>query len=283
MAASSTPELDWIAPWVNWRMVIGVPVPNPTWVSPSPAPSDSVTRSRKQVVLSLNPGVLRLARLLPTTSIAVDMASSAERAVEKDVNISVSCQLVVWVVPVVMDCSSVWNCASWVRNWVLSAGFNGSWFWIWATRSCRNSFLVTSVVLLAAVVLVELLLGVVGTLCAIAGIISFSLGIHGVAADFGGNHLVHRLLCITVVVEPGNQPGVDQPSVGHLDHLIRLVLLEGTQRGNGIHRHHLAAQHLRYLGGCRRSREVVGVIAVAAGGPGSAGVGAESVVCFVRK
>ena len=44
-----------------------------------------------------------------------------------------------------MDCSSVWNCASWVRNWTLSVGLRGSWFFICATSSCRNIFLVTVV------------------------------------------------------------------------------------------------------------------------------------------
>src|ERR1017187_7894378 len=304
MAASSTPELDWIAPWVNWRMVIGVPVPNPTWVSPSPAPSDSVTRSRKYVVLSLNPGVLRLARLLPTTSMAVEVASSAERAVEKDVNIGVSCQLVVAVVPVVvvapvgtsvsrslrmadrsvpifMDCSSCWNCANWVRNWVPSAGLNGSWFLICATRSCRNMSLGTSEAPVAAVVLDEGELAPpvakVESFCEIAEIMGFPLRVHRVAADFGGDHLVYRLLRVTVVVKPGHQPGVDQPAVGHLDHLVRLVLFEGAARGNGIHRHYLAAQHRRHRGGGLWGREVVLVIAVIAVGSGSAGAGAPRI------
>src|ERR1039457_654452 len=308
MAASSTPELDWIAPWVNWRMVIGVPVPNPTWVSPRPAPSDSVTRSRKLVVLSLNPGVLRLARLLPTTSMAVDMASSAERAVEKDVNIVVSCQLVVWVVPVVvpfvvpvvvptsasrslrmadrsvpifMDALPIWNCANWVRNWVPSAGLNGSWFLICATRSCRNMSLVTSEAPVAAVVLDEGELAPpvakVESFCEIAEIMGFPLRVHRVAADFGGDHLVYRLLRVTVVVKPGHQPGVDQPAVGHLDHLVRLVLFEGAARGNGIHRHYLAAQHRRHRGGGLWGREVVLVIAVIAVGSGSAGAGAPRI------
>src|SRR6185437_9342954 len=33
---------------------------------------------------------------------------------------------------------SVENCASWLMNWVSSIGCIGSWFWSWATRSCRN-------------------------------------------------------------------------------------------------------------------------------------------------
>src|ERR1017187_3194811 len=75
-------------------------------------------------------------------------------------------------VPIFMDCSSVWNCASWVRNWVLSAGFSGSWFLIWATRSCRNMSLVTSEVPVVAVVSDELGLDV-GSVRAIAEIIGF--------------------------------------------------------------------------------------------------------------
>ena len=51
-----------------------------------PAPRDWVTRSRKQTWLVLNPGVFRFARLLPTTSMAVDVAFSADSAVENDVN-----------------------------------------------------------------------------------------------------------------------------------------------------------------------------------------------------
>src|SRR3954453_10923383 len=86
MEASSTPELVCTAPCVNCRTVRGWPVPNPTWVSPSPAPRDCVTRSRKQTWLVLKPGVLRFARLLPTTSMAVEVAARAESAVEKDVN-----------------------------------------------------------------------------------------------------------------------------------------------------------------------------------------------------
>src|SRR3954470_19485512 len=75
-----------MAPCVNCRTVSGRPVPNPTWVSPKPAPSDWVTKSRKQTWLFLKPGVFRLARLLPTTSMAVDVALSADSAVENDVN-----------------------------------------------------------------------------------------------------------------------------------------------------------------------------------------------------
>src|SRR5579864_4572641 len=85
-AASRIPELDCSAPWVNWRVVCGTPVPNPTWVSPRPAPSDSVTRSWNETALALNPVVLRLARLLPTTSMAVVLAFSADNAAENDVN-----------------------------------------------------------------------------------------------------------------------------------------------------------------------------------------------------
>src|ERR1700728_1127471 len=35
-------------------------------------------------------------------------------------------------------CSSSLICANWDTNCVLSAGFSGSWFWICATRSCKN-------------------------------------------------------------------------------------------------------------------------------------------------
>src|SRR5258708_3518829 len=68
-------------------MVVGRPTPKPTCVSPSPAPSDCVTRSWNETALALNPVVFKLARLLPTTSTAVACALSAESAVEKDVNI----------------------------------------------------------------------------------------------------------------------------------------------------------------------------------------------------
>src|SRR5271157_5866991 len=79
-----------MAPWVNSRTVSGCPVPNPTCVSPSPAPRDSVTRSRKHTSLVLNPGVFMFARLLPTTSMAVEVAFNAESAVENEVNICFS-------------------------------------------------------------------------------------------------------------------------------------------------------------------------------------------------
>src|ERR1017187_4564922 len=183
------------------------------------------------------------------------MASSAERAVEKDVNIGVSYQLLVEVVPVVvpvvaptrgsrslrmadisvpifMDCSSVWNCASWVRNWVPSAGFNGSWFWIWATRSCRNSSLETVVLAADVVVPDELELAVAGSFCEIAAIISSPL----CAVDFARDHLVYHLLRVTVAVKPGYQPGVNQLAVRHLDHEIRLILDRKSTRLNSSHR-----------------------------------------------
>src|ERR1700720_2214826 len=86
IAASIVPPVVRIAPWVNCRIVIGAPTPNPTWVSPRPAPNDSVTRSWKETVLLLKPVVLRFARLFPTTEMAVDSAASAESAVEKDAN-----------------------------------------------------------------------------------------------------------------------------------------------------------------------------------------------------
>src|SRR4051812_14076572 len=79
-----------MAPWLNSRTVSGCPVPNPTWVSPRPAPRDCVTRSRNRTWLVLNPGVFKLARLLPTTSMAVEVAFSADSAVEKDENMNFS-------------------------------------------------------------------------------------------------------------------------------------------------------------------------------------------------
>src|SRR4051812_44137001 len=82
-----------MAPCVNCRIVSGRPVPKPTWVSPSPAPRDCVTRSRKYTTFVLNPGVFRFARLFPTTSTAVAVALRAESAVEKEVNIDFSCRL----------------------------------------------------------------------------------------------------------------------------------------------------------------------------------------------
>src|SRR5580698_2616109 len=76
-----------MAPCEKSRIVIGVAVPNPTWVVPRPAPSDCVTRSLKLISLALKPVEFMLARLLPTTSMAVEVALSAESAVENDVNI----------------------------------------------------------------------------------------------------------------------------------------------------------------------------------------------------
>src|SRR5579883_612171 len=84
MAASSSPALACTEPCVNCRKVIGCAVPKPIWVSPSPDPIDCVTRSRKLNELALNPVVFRFARLLPTTSTAVDMALSAESADENE-------------------------------------------------------------------------------------------------------------------------------------------------------------------------------------------------------
>src|ERR1039458_6780954 len=79
-----------MAPCAKLRSVIGVAVPNPTWVVPNPAPNDCVTRSLKLISLALKPVEFMLAKLLPTTSMAVEVAFSAESAVEKDVNISFS-------------------------------------------------------------------------------------------------------------------------------------------------------------------------------------------------
>src|SRR5450631_1664091 len=83
-AASNRPPLVWRAPWVNCLTVNGVPVPKPTCVSLNPAPRDCVTRSRNSTALVLSPGVFMLARLLPTTSMAVEVAFKAESAVEKE-------------------------------------------------------------------------------------------------------------------------------------------------------------------------------------------------------
>src|SRR5277367_6694146 len=77
-----------MAPWVNSASVVGVPTPNPTCVFPRPALMDWVTRSWKETSLALNPMVLRLARLLPVTEMAVEKAESAESAVENDKGIS---------------------------------------------------------------------------------------------------------------------------------------------------------------------------------------------------
>src|ERR1017187_3582855 len=79
-----------MAPCAKLRSEIGVAVPNPTWVVPNPAPNDCVTRSLKLISLALKPVEFMLAKLLPTTSMAVEVAVSAERAVDKDVNISFS-------------------------------------------------------------------------------------------------------------------------------------------------------------------------------------------------
>ena len=80
----------WIAPCEKLVTVSGVAVPNPTWVLPRPAPNDWVTRSLKLISAALNPVEFMLARLLPTTSMAVEVAFSAERAVENEVNIRFS-------------------------------------------------------------------------------------------------------------------------------------------------------------------------------------------------
>ena len=58
--------------------------------------------------------------------------------------------------PWLMDCSMVWNCANWVTNCVLSAGFVGSWFCSCATNNCRNISSVTGAVV-ALLALLELL------------------------------------------------------------------------------------------------------------------------------
>jgi hypothetical protein len=50
-----------------------------------------VTRSWNETTLALNPGVLRFARLLPVTSMAVECAESADKAVEKEVTINLLC------------------------------------------------------------------------------------------------------------------------------------------------------------------------------------------------
>src|SRR5690242_943574 len=94
MAASSRPPLVWTEPCVKLRKVSGCAVPKPTWVSPRPDPIDCVTRSRKLTLLPLKPGVLRFARLLPTTSTAVAMALSAESADENEPGILISCRVV---------------------------------------------------------------------------------------------------------------------------------------------------------------------------------------------
>src|SRR5690606_6287804 len=72
-------------PWLNWRLVMGRPIPMPTWVCP-PAPSVRESRSEKLTSLLLKPMVLRLARLLPTTSTAVVWPARAESADENAVN-----------------------------------------------------------------------------------------------------------------------------------------------------------------------------------------------------
>src|SRR5258708_6259155 len=84
MAQSSGPELVWRAPCEKFRRVMGRPTPKPTCAWPIPEPNDCVTRSWNWTELDLNPVVSRLARLLPTTSTAVDVAASAESAVEKE-------------------------------------------------------------------------------------------------------------------------------------------------------------------------------------------------------
>src|ERR1700722_9793335 len=79
-----------MAPCENWFSVMGTATPPPTCVSPEPPPSDWVTRSENDTTVSLNPGVLRFARLLPTTLIAVSSAVSAESAVENEASMILS-------------------------------------------------------------------------------------------------------------------------------------------------------------------------------------------------
>src|SRR5947209_2798981 len=86
MAASSGPDVVCRAPCENSRNVVGRPTPNPTCVCPRSAPSDWVTRSWNETTLVLYPVVFRFARLLPTTSIAVESAFRAESADEKEAN-----------------------------------------------------------------------------------------------------------------------------------------------------------------------------------------------------
>src|SRR5580700_9604550 len=69
---------------------MGVPTPPPTWVSPEPEPSDCVTKSENETTVSLKPGVLRFARLLPTTLMAVSSAVSADSAVENEASMILS-------------------------------------------------------------------------------------------------------------------------------------------------------------------------------------------------
>src|SRR5580698_11490815 len=93
-----------MAPCENSASVVGVPTPNPTCVFPRPALMDWVTRSWKETSLALNPMVLRLARLLPVTEMAVEKAESAESAVENDRGTHAPYELVVpdvgcWVDP----------------------------------------------------------------------------------------------------------------------------------------------------------------------------------------
>src|ERR1700734_2896931 len=97
---------------------------------------DCVTRSWKETSLALNPMVLRFARLLPVTEMAVEKAESAETAVENDRGMRSPYELLVpvggcGVVPasavkvllmlsrsvrIWISCSSELNCASWDTN-----------------------------------------------------------------------------------------------------------------------------------------------------------------------
>src|ERR1700674_5441008 len=146
--------------------------------------------------------------------------------------------------PVFMDCSSCWNCASCDMNCAGSDGFRGSWFLSWATRSCRNMFLVTAVEGLA-VAFDELWPAALAVVLLVVGWLIGDMGsLLGSFVDFVRDHHVDVLLRIAVVVKVGDDPGVDHPSVGELHHLVRLVLRERPKGCDGVGCHHLAAHHL---------------------------------------
>ena len=50
------------------------------------------------------------------------------------------CWIACWSFSICWSVLTSVNCAVWVRNCVLSVGESGSWYFIWATSSCKNVF-----------------------------------------------------------------------------------------------------------------------------------------------
>jgi hypothetical protein len=112
-----------------------------------------------------------------------------------------------------------------IRNCVPSAGFKGSWCLSWATRSCINMFFVTEFeadgagggVWPGAITELE---------DVIPGVMEFSSNVS--AVDLLGDQSINVGLGIAVRIKGRHQAGIDHASVGHLHHLVRLLLHEGA-------------------------------------------------------